>query len=67
MKRSEENVIDVRSSCVEDVHKFHATPSSSRVFSLPSFGSTLNKKVTCFRCAEVGYTAAANVPFTETA
>ncbi|KAJ8884734.1 hypothetical protein PR048_010930 [Dryococelus australis] len=54
---SEKNVIEVRNSCVEDVHKIHAT-SSSQVFSPPSFGSTFNKKVTCFICAELGHTAA---------
>ncbi|KAJ8875010.1 hypothetical protein PR048_022900 [Dryococelus australis] len=54
VERCEENVIEVRNSCVGDVHKFHAIGSGNRVFLPPSFGSTFNKNVTCFRCAESG-------------
>ncbi|KAJ8897616.1 hypothetical protein PR048_002965 [Dryococelus australis] len=58
VEHTDENDIEVGNSCVEDVHKFHATASGSQVFLSPSFGSTLNIKVTCFRCAEVGHIAA---------
>ncbi|KAJ8869468.1 hypothetical protein PR048_028459 [Dryococelus australis] len=40
VERCEQNAIEDRNSCVEDVHKFHATVSGSLVFLPPSSGST---------------------------
>ncbi|KAJ8875616.1 hypothetical protein PR048_023512 [Dryococelus australis] len=56
VKQLEANYVEVRNLCMEDVHQFH------EVILPPSFGSTFNEKVTCFRSAEICHHAQVSVP-----